>query len=66
MNVVGLHRPLRSMPAFLGVVARVAEWGEMRRALRLRNVPHHSTLCYAERRLLTDAERGGPSAPLSS
>jgi hypothetical protein len=34
-----------------GVVARAAEWGELRRALRLPQGPHHSTLCYAERRL---------------
>ena len=51
---------------YRGVVALVAEWTDVRRALRLRKVPHYSTLCYAERRLLADAERGGPSAPLSS
>ncbi len=51
---------------YRGVVALAAEWAELRRALRLRKVPHYSTLCYAERRLLADAERGGPSAPLSS
>jgi hypothetical protein len=47
---------------YRGVVTLVAEWGELRRALRLRKVPHYSTLCYAEHRLLSGAEKGGPSA----
>jgi hypothetical protein len=48
---------------YRGVVGAVAEWRELRRALRLgRKVPHYSTLCYAERRLLAGAEKGGPSA----
>lgn len=49
---------------YRGVVTLVAEWAELRRALGLKQVPHYSTLCYAERRLLADAERGGPSAAL--
>ncbi len=49
---------------YRGLVALVAEWTELRRALGLKQVPHYSTLCYAERRLLTDAEKGGPSAVL--
>ncbi|GJG88083.1 hypothetical protein tb265_32640 [Gemmatimonadetes bacterium T265] len=36
---------------YRGVVALAAEWGELRRALRLTHVPHYSTLCYAARRL---------------
>jgi hypothetical protein len=36
---------------YRGVVALAAEWGELRRALRLARVPHYSTLCYAARRL---------------
>lgn len=51
---------------YRGVVALVAEWTEVRRALRLRQVPHYSTLCYAERRLLADAEKGGRFARPSS
>ena len=51
---------------YRGVVALLGEWAELRRALGLKKVPHYSTLCYAERRLLADAERGGPSGPLSS
>jgi hypothetical protein len=48
---------------YRGVVTLVAEWRELRRALRLATkVPHYSTLCYAEHRLLADAEKGGPSA----
>jgi len=50
---------------YRGFVALLAEWAEVRRALRLRKVrkvPHYSTLCYAERRLLAGAEKGGPSA----
>jgi hypothetical protein len=46
---------------YRGLVTLVAEWTELRRALRLRKVPHYSTLCYAERRLLAGAEKGGPS-----
>jgi len=45
---------------YRGVVAFVAEWDELRRALHLKKVPHYSTLCYAEQRLLTGAEKGGP------
>ncbi|HEY0779188.1 MAG TPA: IS5 family transposase [Gemmatirosa sp.] len=36
---------------YRGVVTLVAEWAELRRALRLPQVPHYSTLCYAARRL---------------
>jgi len=51
---------------YRGLVTLVAEWAELRRALRLTKVPHYSTLCYAERRLLAGAEKGGPSWPLSA
>ena len=47
---------------YRGLVALVAEWRELRRALGLRKVPHYSTLAHAARRLLTGAEKGGPSA----
>ena len=47
---------------YRGLVALLTEWGELRRALGLRKVPHYSTLCYAEQRLLAGAEKGGPSA----
>jgi hypothetical protein len=51
---------------YRGLATAVAEWGEVRRALGLRAVPHYSTLCYAERRLLAGAEKGGLSAWLSA
>jgi hypothetical protein len=45
---------------YRGVVTLVAEWAELRRALGLRRkVPHYSTLCYAEPRLL--GKKGGAS-----
>jgi len=37
---------------YRGLIVRLEEWAELRRALKLRDVPHYSTLCYAERRLL--------------
>ena len=49
---------------YRGVVALVAEWAELRRALGLSKVPHYSTLAHASRRILADAEAGGPSAEL--
>lgn len=51
---------------YRGLAVAVAEWGELRRALRLRKVPHYSTLCYAAHRLLAGAEKGGPSAARSA
>jgi hypothetical protein len=48
---------------YRGVVTLVAEWRELRRAIGLRRVPHYSTLCYAEQRLLVGAEKGGRSSP---
>lgn len=41
-------------------VVRVEESRELRDALRLRHVPHYSTLCYAAQRLLAQGEKGGP------
>ena len=46
---------------YRGVVALVAAWPELRRALGLAKVPHCSTLAHASRRILADAEAGGPS-----
>jgi hypothetical protein len=37
---------------YRGLIVRLEEWAELRRALKLKSVPHYSTLCYAERRLL--------------
>ena len=49
---------------YRGLVTRVAEWTEVRRALELSRVPHYSTLCYAEHRLL--GEKKGTHAPIPS
>ena len=58
---------------YRGVVALAAEWGELRRALKLARVPHYSTLCDAARRLdaatfgalqtACFAARGRPASP---
>jgi hypothetical protein len=44
---------------YRGLVTLVAEWQDLRKALGLRKVPHYSTLAYAARRLLPEAEKGG-------
>jgi transposase len=46
---------------YRGLVTLVAEWQELQKALDLRKGPHYSTLAYAARRLLAEAEKGGPS-----
>jgi hypothetical protein len=45
---------------YRGFVVLLGEWADLRRTLGIRKVPHYSTLCYAERRLLSGAEKGGP------
>ena len=37
---------------YRGTVARLGEWKELRKVLRLRRVPEYSTLIHAEKRLL--------------
>ena len=37
---------------YRGIVTLLAEWSDLRNVLKLTRVPHYSTLCYAERRLL--------------
>jgi hypothetical protein len=37
---------------FRGVIQMLHDGGELRQTLELKEVPHYSTLCYAERRLL--------------
>ena len=46
---------------YRGLVTLVAEWQELWKVLRLQKVPHYSTLAYAARRLLPEAEKGGSS-----
>jgi len=49
---------------YRGVVTLVAGRSEPRRALGLAKVPHGPTLAHASRRILADAEAGGPCAEL--
>jgi hypothetical protein len=37
---------------FRGVVQLLRDFSDLRRALKLKKVPHYSTLCYAEQRLV--------------
>jgi hypothetical protein len=46
---------------YRGVVAVLKDFAELREDLALKKVPHHSTLCYAEARLL----KGGSSSTSS-
>ncbi|MCI0754967.1 hypothetical protein [Teichococcus vastitatis] len=50
---------------YRGLVTLVAEWQELQKALGLRKGPHYSTLAYAARRLLAEAENVWP-APSAS
>jgi hypothetical protein len=37
---------------YRGIINILAEWSDLREVLGLKQLPHYSTLCYAERRLL--------------
>lgn len=37
---------------YRGMVQLLSDWSDLRQVIGLKNVPHYSTLCYAERRLL--------------
>ena len=37
---------------YRGLIEYLNQWSELRNILQLERVPHYSTLCYAERRLL--------------
>jgi hypothetical protein len=50
---------------YRGIVQTLEEWAELRQALGLTRVPHYSTLCYAEQRLLKGGCSSG-SWPASS
>lgn len=56
---------------YRGVIALVEDFAELRRDLGLDEVPHYSTLCYAEQRLLkrgssSSSSSGPPSAPATA
>jgi len=37
---------------YRGIVAMLKDWTELREAIGIKKVPHYSTLCYAEDRIL--------------
>jgi hypothetical protein len=50
---------------YRGIAQLLSEWAELREALGLKRVPHYSTLCYAEQRLLKGGRSSGFSPPFS-
>lgn len=48
---------------YRGVVEWLARWRELRETLGLQRVPHYSTLCYAEGRLLKKGLLNGSGTP---
>jgi hypothetical protein len=44
---------------FRGIIAVLADWPSLRRALGLKKLPHYSTLCYAQERLLAEGNFDG-------
>lgn len=51
---------------YRGIVALLADLPDLRRTLGLTKVPHYSTLCYAEKRLLKGGRSIGSWMPSSS
>jgi hypothetical protein len=41
---------------YRGIITMLSEWSDLRKLLGLKKLPHYSTLCYAEERLL---KKGG-------
>jgi hypothetical protein len=37
---------------YRGIIKMLSEWSDLRKALGLVKLPHYSTLCYAEQRML--------------
>ena len=50
---------------YRGISQLLSEWSDLREALGLTLVPHYSTLCYAEQRLLKGGHSIGCSPPFS-
>ena len=46
---------------YRGAVQLLSDWSDLREVIGLRQVPHYSTLCYAERRLLKKLGSAGCS-----
>ena len=51
---------------YRGVVQILRDFSDLRRALKLKKLPHYSTLCYAEKRLLKKGLLRRYSGPFSS
>jgi hypothetical protein len=51
---------------YRGISQMLSEWSELRGALGLTRVPHYSTLCYAEQRLLKRGRSIAFSPPFST
>jgi hypothetical protein len=50
---------------YRGIAQLLCEWSDLREALGLKQVPHYSTLCYAEQRLLKGGRSIASSPPYS-
>src|SRR5262245_24729981 len=51
---------------YRGIVQALLEWAELREVLGLRQVPHYTTLCYAEQRLQKRGALTASSPPSSA
>ena len=51
---------------YRGVAALLGEWSDLRRALKLKKVPHYSTLCYAQQKLIKKGVSIGCWPPASA
>ena len=50
---------------YRGIAQALSEWSDLREALGLKRVPHYSTLCLAEQRLLKGGHSMASSPPFS-
>ena len=50
---------------YRGLIAMLNDWSDLRRVLKLKQLPHYSTLCYAEQRLLKKGVLSESSTPFS-
>ena len=50
---------------YRGIIELLADWSDLRRILQLKVLPHYSTLCYAEQRLLKKGLSISCSTPFS-
>ena len=51
---------------YRGIVKMLSEWSDLRDVLGLTRLPHYSTLCYAEKRLLKKTHSRNSSAAPSN